>query len=129
MRRLSVVLLVALAVVGCKKKEPAPQQAAAPSVEGATSIKGKVLERLDAPPYSYLRLKTEQGETWAAVPKAETEKGADVVVSGAMPMTEFESKTLKRKFDVVYFGTLAGPGAPPAGEAAAGGPPPNMAAQ
>jgi hypothetical protein len=123
MRRLSVVLLVALAVAGCKKKEPAPppqQQAlaapGAPQGTGAT-VKGTVLERLDAAPYSYLRIKGEAGEVWAAVPKTEVDKGAEVVVSGAMPMQDFESKTLKRKFDVVYFGTMGGaepPGAPAA---------------
>jgi len=132
-RRLSVVLLVAVAVAGCKKKEAAPAQAAPGAAEGASAtIKGKVLERLDAPPYSYLRLQTDKGETWAAVPKTETEKGAEVVVSGAMPMSDFESKTLKRKFEVVYFGTIGGAG-PAAGaaaaEPAAGGPPVGMAAQ
>ncbi|HEX9308893.1 MAG TPA: nucleotide-binding protein [Anaeromyxobacter sp.] len=116
MRRLSVVLLVTLAVAGCKKKEAAPQQAAgAQGPEApASSIKGKVLERLDAEPYSYLRLKTDQGETWVAVPKTDKEQGAEVVVGGAMPMNDFESKTLKRKFALVYFGTLAGAEAPAA---------------
>jgi hypothetical protein len=138
MRRLSVVLLVALAVAGCKKKEPAPPQQpmagavpAAPQGAGAT-VKGTVLERLDAAPYSYLRIKGETGEVWAAVPKTEIEKGADVVVSGAMPMQDFESKTLKRKFDVVYFGTIGGAEPPggPAPAAPAGAPSPaSMAAQ
>jgi len=132
-RRLSVVLLVAVAVAGCKKKEAAPAQAAPGAAEGASAtIKGKVLERLDAPPYSYLRLQTDKGETWAAVPKTEAEKGAEIVVSGAMPMSDFESKTLKRKFEVVYFGTIGGAGqaaGAAAAEPAAGGPPVGMAAQ
>ena len=137
MRRLSVVLLVALAVAGCKKKESAAPQPAggAPGAEAAAAtVKGKVLERLDAPPYSYLKLQTAQGETWAAVPKTEVEKGAEVTVSGAMPMQGFESKTLNRKFDTVYFGTLGDAPAQPAamgGPAAPGEPPSpaNMAAQ
>lgn len=112
MRRMSVVLLVALAVAGCKKKEAAPpQQAAGPAVPAqvaSASIQGRILERLDAPPYSYLRLKTAEGEAWAAVPKTEVAVGADVTVTGAMPMTGFESKSLKRTFETVYFGTLAG---------------------
>jgi hypothetical protein len=143
MRRLSVVLLVALAVAGCKKKEPAQPQAAGAQAgaQGApsASIKGKIVERLDAEPYSYLKLKTDSGEVWAAVPKSDKGVGADVVVGGAMPMNDFESKTLKRKFELVYFGTLVDPNAPaamPAGmpgamgagmPGAEGGP--NMAAQ
>lgn len=122
MRRLSAVLLVALAVAGCKKKEAAqPTAAQAAPAQGAASasIQGKVLERLDAPPYSYLKLQTAQGETWAAVPKVDVEKGADVTVSGAMPMQGFESKTLNRKFDTVYFGTLGDGAAAPAAMGAA----------
>src|SRR6266511_3485642 len=91
MRRLSVVLLVTLAVAGCKKKEAAPQQVAGaqgPEAPSA-SIKGKVLERLDAEPYSYLKLKTDQSETWVAVPKTDKEKKSDVVVGGAMPMADY----------------------------------------
>jgi hypothetical protein len=152
MRRLSAVLAFALAVAGCNsKKEPAAPPSAAPEAVPAAaaapsaSIKGKVLERLDAPPYSYLRLETAQGEAWAAVPKAEVAKGQEVTVAGAMPMTAFESKSLKRKFDLIYFGTLGGaeaaaqaqpaPAAMPApggmgGEGMGGNmPPPNMAAQ
>jgi hypothetical protein len=155
MRRLYAVLAVALAVAGCKKKEPASAPSAVPeagpAAQGApsASIKGKVLERLDAPPYSYLRLETAQGEAWAAVPKTEVAKGQEVTVAGAMPMTAFESKSLKRKFDMIYFGTLGGADAPaqgqppPAAMPPPGGmggeglggsmagnmPPPNMAAQ
>jgi hypothetical protein len=151
MRRMSAVLFVALAVVACKKQEPAvqPQQAApgagAPGAEAAPSaaLQGKIVERLDAPPYSYLKLKTAQGESWAAVPKSEVAVGQDVTVTGAMPMENFESKTLKRKFEVVYFGTLGGadaqaaapapgaPGAPAPGEMGGmnGMNPANMAAQ
>ena len=69
MRRLSVVLLASLAVAGCKKQEQAAQPqgtAAAPGApEGgapAAALQGKIVERLDAPPYSYLKLKTAQGE-------------------------------------------------------------------
>ncbi len=93
-------------------------QAAPPSA----SIKGKVLERLDAPPYSYLRIQQGKEEMWAAVPKADVAKGSEVTVLNAMPMANFESKTLKRTFEVVFFGTLEGsaaaapaPGMPPAG--------------
>jgi hypothetical protein len=126
MRRLSAVLLAALAVAGCKKKEPAPVQAAptampVPAAAPSATIKGKVLEKLDAAPYSYLKLQTADGEAWAAVPKTDTAVGSEVVVNGAMPMNDFESKTLKRKFAVVYFGTLPGAeGAPAMGGAPAG---------
>lgn len=97
----------------------APQAMAQPSSAPAAGegLTGKVLERLDAPPYCYLRLKTAKGDVWAAVPEVKVEKGADVTVAGPMLMTDFESKTLKRTFPEVYFGTLAptGAAAPPKG--------------
>jgi hypothetical protein len=115
MRRLSAVLLVAVAVAGCKKSEPpaAPLAAAtnameAPAAPPTASLKGKVLERLDAAPYSYLRIQAGKEEVWAAVPKADVAKGAEVTVLNPMPMANFESKTLKRKFEAVFFGTLEG---------------------
>jgi hypothetical protein len=72
------------------------------------ALQGRVVERLDAPPYSYLRLRTAKGEVWAAVPKSDIAAGREITVTGAMPMTGFESKSLKRKFETIYFGTLAG---------------------
>jgi hypothetical protein len=99
-------------------------QPAAPADE--TTLKGKVAERIDAAPYSYLKLSTNSGEVWAAVPQTEADKGSEVTVVNAFPMKDFESKTLKRKFDVVYFGTVSGgePSAPPAAGAMPPGHPP-----
>lgn len=71
-------------------------------------LKGEVIETIDAPPYTYLRLKTAGGETWAAVLKAPVKKGAQVAVENPMVMTDFQSKTLNRTFDKIVFGTLAG---------------------
>jgi membrane protein implicated in regulation of membrane protease activity len=41
---------------------------------------GDVLERIHVPNYTYLRLSSGGGETWAAVPKTEIEVGAHVRV-------------------------------------------------
>jgi len=84
------------------------------------SLKGKVLEVQEAEPYTYLRIKTGDGETWAAVNKTPIKAGAEVTIDNPMVMTNFESKALKRKFDRIVFGTVGGAvaGAPPA----AGGP-------
>jgi hypothetical protein len=146
-------LLLATVVAGCnssKTPEPAkvplneaPAMAPGAAPAGAAmetapagALAGPVIEALDAAPYIYLKVKTAQGEVWAAVPQAKVQKGAMVRVYNPMLMTKFESKSLKRTFDEVYFGTLtpdasdanangAGPapamgGTPVAGAAAAG---------
>ena len=85
------------------------------------SIKGKVLEVLDAGSFVYLRLQTKDGETWAAIAKAPVKKGAEVTIENATTMTNFESKTLHRKFDQIVFGSIAmsGTGAAAGGDMAA----------
>lgn len=107
--RTFVVILAASALVACKKPEaPAPAPMAPAAAPTAAALRGKVIERVDAPPYSYLKLATGSGEVWAAVPQTTTATGTEVGVAVSMPMKDFESKTLNRKFDLVYFGTLAG---------------------
>ena len=94
---------------------------ASPAPE-ATFI-GKVLEVKDVDSYTYLRLKTKDGETWAAVNKSPVKIGSDVTIGNATVMDNFESKALNKKFDRIVFGTLVTADASPV--AAAGG---NMAA-
>jgi hypothetical protein len=115
--RVALPLLLAASLAACGKydnsaeadKVPLSEAPAAPGAAPAApagALSGPVLERLDAPPYTYLLVKTTQGETWAAVPQTDVAKGANVRVYNPMLMTKFESKSLKRTFDEIYFGTL-----------------------
>ncbi|MBI4985154.1 MAG: nucleotide-binding protein [Rhodocyclales bacterium] len=79
---------------------------AAPAQDGI--LKGKVLEVRNVDSYTYLRLKTKDGEIWAAVDKAPLKKGANVAIENAMVMNNFESKALKKTFPQIVFGNLAG---------------------
>ncbi len=72
------------------------------------SVSGEILEIKDVDAYSYLRLKTKEGEVWAAVSKATVKKGSSVTIDKPMVMTNFESKALKQTFPLIYFGSLAG---------------------
>lgn len=94
----------------------------AATAQSANTLQGEVLEVVNVESYTYLRLKTASGEAWAAVTTTTLGKGAKVTIANAMPMDNFESKALKRRFDRVYFGQIAGPGA----KMAAGGPPPAL---
>ncbi len=90
-----------LALLLCSTTLWGMSAAAAPVV-----IKGEVLEVKDVDAYTYLRLKTANGETWAAVAKTAVAKGANVSVEDAEQMDNFESKTLKKTFPKIYFGRL-----------------------
>ena len=81
----------------------------------ADELKGTLKERLDAGGYSYLRIATPKGEVWAAVQQATLEVGKEVSVEVQTEMRNFESKTLKRTWASLIFGTVAGaPAAAPA---------------
>jgi DNA/RNA endonuclease YhcR with UshA esterase domain len=90
---------------------------AAPQAPSAPSVTGEVLEVKDVESYTYLRLKTKDGEVWAAVTKASVKKGEQVTIENSMVMTNFESKSLKKTFDKIVFGNLGGSGAKPAAAA------------
>lgn len=85
----------------------ADDKTAAPSTATAKAVTGEVLEVQNVESYTYLRLKTAQGETWAAVATAPVRKGAKVTIENATVMNNFQSRALKRTFDTVVFGTLA----------------------
>lgn len=122
MRWMVAVAVLAMAV-GCKNqqqegsKTPAQQTSTASAaalppgapaqVPSAGGLTGKVLERMDASSYTYLRLETQNGEVWAAVPTNPVTVGTTVSISNPMAMQNFESKSLKRKFDVIMFGSSA----------------------
>lgn len=74
----------------------------------ASVVKGKVLEVKDVESYTYLRLQTKDGETWAAVSKAAVKKDAEVTIENITVMSNFESKSLKKTFPTILFGSLGG---------------------
>ncbi len=120
MRHLVVSILVAGTLAGCKRNTP-PAPAAAPAAAKAApapSVTGRILERLEAPPYTYFRLQVGDRELWAAVPENAMKVGEQVTLANPMEMANFESKTLKRTFPSVLFANLEGQ-APAAGTSSA----------
>jgi len=78
----------------------------------ASSIQGKILEIIQVPRYTYLRIGAAgQPGSWAAVTSAKDLKVGDPVrVVQAQAMENFQSTALNRKFDKIYFGALEGTG-------------------
>jgi hypothetical protein len=86
-------------------------EAAPPAPAQVAPLSGTVLEVKDVDPYTYLRLRTKDGEVWAAVPTAQIKAGAEVSIANPQVMNGFHSKSLNKTFDRIVFGTLAGSGA------------------
>jgi hypothetical protein len=101
MRKLAMLLLVAIAwFAACSNHNPS-------AAAGATgTVSGTVVERLEGPPYSYLRLKTEKGDVWVAVPMNGVISGKKVTIRQGAAIKNFAPPRVGRKFDLVVFGTM-----------------------
>jgi hypothetical protein len=97
-------MLVISAIASSTRAADAPPTAPATG----NTVTGVVLETREVDSYTYVRMKTKQGETWAAVGKAPLKKGATIVIEDTMVMKDFESKALKKTFPSIIFGNLAG---------------------
>jgi hypothetical protein len=97
------VALVALFLASCSNPSPGPITVAAGT---NTTLTGTVVERLDGAPYSYLRLRTDKGEVWAAVPMDAVGTGKKVTITHGAALKNFQAPRLGRRFDLVVFGTV-----------------------
>lgn len=127
---LAACLIVTSATLASSALYAADKGAGVPAAAQSATVRGEVLEVREVESYTYLRLKTADGETWAAVGKAPVKKGDKVSIEDVMVMSNFESRSLKKTFPTILFGNLAGPnGSPavaPAGKGAASPLPPGL---
>lgn len=104
MRRIVVCISVtAMAALAGACRDTAQEARRNPN---APSISGTVVETLDSPPYSFLRISTGEGEVWAAVPIKRIPTNKTITIVNGVPVKRFEAKRLGKKFDLVVFGTV-----------------------
>jgi len=102
--------MAAMALVICRTnaeesaaQAPAPPAGAVPGAGSPGRITGKVVETMNAGTYTYVQVDDGSKKIWAAAPRFDVAVGDEVVVPEGAPMPNFESKTLGRTFDLVYF--------------------------
>lgn len=78
-------------------------------VTAEPGLTGKVVETMNSAGYTYVCLEKGGKKTWIAVPEMKVTKGQTMSFQPGAEMVNFESKTLKRKFDKIIFS--AGPAA------------------
>ncbi len=88
------------------------------------AIGGKVTDTMDAGGYTYANLERDGKSVWVAVPATQLKIGQEIEIANAMPMKSFNSKTLNRTFDVIYFSSGVKGGAPSGGQTIPPGHPP-----
>ncbi len=69
----------------------------------SSTMQGKVLEVINVTGYTYAKVDTGSDKVWAAGPVTALKEGDQVGFSTAMPMPDFYSESLDRKFALLYF--------------------------
>ena len=104
---LAAVLAASLlmAQAGCTESadESAAENTALAAPVPVGMMRGPVLETMDSGGYTYVLVEIGDAPIWAAGPETIVAVGDIVQIPRGMPMQQFESKTLNRTFEVVYF--------------------------
>ena len=90
------------AVPGGGAAKTAPEAAPGFVDPSRGTISGTVTETVDAGRYTYAEVDTGAARIWAAGPTTELEVGDRVSLSGASATANFFSRSLGRKFDLLY---------------------------
>jgi hypothetical protein len=118
---LMIAILMLQALSGsCGDAQPvAPPKDAAAEALPAAGWTGTVVETVNAAAYTYVQVDTGKEKIWAAAPQFPVKVGDKVTVPAGMPMKNFQSKTLNRTFDTIYFvGAISSPSADQSAQAA-----------
>jgi hypothetical protein len=95
------------AVLATPDKAVSSAPGAAAQAEPAP-LSGKVLETMDSGGYTYVYLQKKDGaKVWVASAATPVTVGSQISFKGGTEMTNFESKSLKRKFDKIIFADAA----------------------
>lgn len=111
-RSFIVVLLAMTSIVACSP-EPvatapataAPVATSAPAAPVAGIISGTIAETMNSGGYTYALLQTGSKDAWIATGELPLKIGERFSATIDMPMENFNSKTLNRRFPLIYFVT------------------------
>lgn len=82
----------------------APAKAKETAEQPPELLTGKILQTMDSGGYTYIYIQKDSTEkVWVAVSTTPVALGTKVTFRGGMEMRDFESKSLKRKFDKIIF--------------------------
>ena len=98
-----VLAMAGLLAAADTKSAGAKAKAEKSSQAEPAGLTGKVVDTMDSAGYTYVQLEQAGKKTWVAVPQMKVTKGKTMTFRPGMEMKNFESKTLKRKFDSIVF--------------------------
>jgi hypothetical protein len=103
MKRLVILSIMSLSLVFSVAGKSIFADQPTENIKETSSLSGKVVEKMDSGRYTYVCLEKNNKKTWLAVYKMKVVVGQHMSFKPGIEMVNFESKTLKRKFDKIYF--------------------------
>jgi hypothetical protein len=103
MKRLVILSIMVLGIVFSTTGKDIFADQSTENMKAISSLSGKVVETMDSGGYTYVRLEKSGEKMWLAVPKMKVIVGQNMSFKPGIVMVNFESKTLKRKFDKIIF--------------------------
>jgi hypothetical protein len=107
MKRLAILSIMVLSIVFSPTGKSIFADQPTEKIKDLSSLSGKVVETMDSGRYTYVCLQKNDKKIWVAVYKMTIAVGQNMSFKPGIEMANFESKTLKRKFDKIVFS--AGP--------------------
>lgn len=96
---------IACALVALLARCSASPPSDSPEPRGV-QMTGIIEESRNAPPYTYLRIRTTAGSAWAAVPLSPVQGGSTVRIVNGVTLRNFDAPGLARRFDSIVFGVI-----------------------
>lgn len=112
MKKGSIKMLVAGSVIalclvsvqtGLAATKSASPKDAKKQAQADAGLSGKVVQTMNSGGYTYVEIENKGQKLWVAISEAKIKKGETVSFKPGAVMENFESKTLKRKFDRIVF--------------------------
>lgn len=100
MKKIAAFVTAAALVAVTAAGAVSPQRA---SADEGHALSGKVVESMDSGGYTYALIEKSGKKTWVAVPQTPIKVGDEVAFRPGAEMANFESRSLKRKFDLIIF--------------------------
>ncbi len=103
MKRLLIISIMLLSLLVLNKNQSVFAEQKTENIKETSSLSGKVVETMDSGRYTYVCLEKNNKKTWVAVYKMKVVVGEEMSFKPGIEMLNFESKTLKRKFERIFF--------------------------
>lgn len=102
-RAFSLIVIAVFLLDGCQKKAEEEPAEVVTEFAAPAAIEGTVVSTTNAANYTYVELKRNGEKIWIAGPQTDVKVGDRVSAPEGAPMHNFESKSLGRTFETIYF--------------------------